>query len=76
MAVQSWVGAMVGATMAAAIGLRRIAQQRLAGQRFSTPEAVVGWLGAVQAQDYPGALWSLGQRMDGATAEGIERAFD
>ncbi|HEY7834603.1 MAG TPA: winged helix DNA-binding domain-containing protein [Ktedonobacterales bacterium] len=61
----------------AAIGLRRLAQQRLAGQAFATPAAAVAWLGAVQAQDYPGALWSLGMRLhEGTTAGDIERAFD
>lgn len=57
------------------IALRRLAQQRLTGHPCATPEEVVTWLGAVQAQDYPGALWSLGQRMDGATIDAIERAF-
>ncbi len=33
------------------------------------------WLGAVQAQDYYGAKWALGQRMEDATDEIIEKAF-
>lgn len=58
------------------IGLRRLAQQRLTGQRFATPAEVVGWFGAVQSQEYLGAIWSLGMRMDGdATDDMIERAF-
>ena len=62
--------------MPADIGLRRLARQRLIGQQFATPEEVVGWLGAVQSQEYLGAIWSLGMRMDGgATDEMIERAF-
>jgi hypothetical protein len=32
-------------------------------------------MGAVQAQDYPGAKWALGQRMLAATDETIEKAF-
>jgi hypothetical protein len=35
----------------------------------------VAWLGAVQAQDYPGAKWAIGQRMRHATDEVIEQAF-
>ncbi|MDQ2799844.1 MAG: winged helix DNA-binding domain-containing protein [Armatimonadota bacterium] len=35
---------------------------------------MVSWLGAVQAQDYPGALWSLGLRLPGSTAAAIEQA--
>ncbi|MDQ6635788.1 MAG: winged helix DNA-binding domain-containing protein, partial [Gemmatimonadota bacterium] len=40
----------------------------------TTPEAVVTHLGAVQAQDYPGALWSIGLRIAGATRADVERA--
>jgi hypothetical protein len=40
----------------------------------TTPEAVVTHLGAVQAQDYPGALWSIGLRIVGATRADVERA--
>src|SRR5205807_2269233 len=39
------------------------------------PDEVVAWLGAVQAQDYPGAKWALGLRMQNATDDMIERAF-
>ena len=37
---------------------------------------MVAALGAVQAQDYHGAKWALGQRTRGATAQSVERAFD
>jgi hypothetical protein len=30
---------------------------------------------ALQAQDYPGVLWSIGQRVPGATLESVERAL-
>ena len=40
-----------------------------------TPEAVVTRLGAVQAQDYPGALWSLALRTPAATRADVERAI-
>jgi hypothetical protein len=36
---------------------------------------VVSWLGAVQAQDYPGAKWALGLRMQNAADTAIDRAF-
>jgi hypothetical protein len=36
---------------------------------------VVGWLGAVQAQDYAGAKWALGLRLRGVTEDDIDRAF-
>ncbi|HEU5040046.1 MAG TPA: crosslink repair DNA glycosylase YcaQ family protein, partial [Gemmatimonadales bacterium] len=55
---------------------QRLRTQRLAGPPLPTPEAVVGFLGAVQSQDYPGAKWSLGQRVQGATDASVDRAFD
>jgi hypothetical protein len=36
----------------------------------------VALLGAVQAQDFAGAKWALGQRLRGATDATIERAYD
>jgi hypothetical protein len=58
------------------IAQRRLRQQRLAHDPLATPQAVVAWLGAVQAQEYPGAAWSLAMRLRGATAMDIDRAFD
>jgi hypothetical protein len=36
----------------------------------------VGWLCAVQAQDYAGAKWAVGSRMRAATDADVERAFN
>ena len=52
----------------------RLLNQRLAGGRFSSPDEVVRWLGAVQAQEYPDAKWALGMRMRRARDATIERA--
>ena len=57
-----------------------LAQLRLEAQRISHPrtssiEALVKHLGAVQAQDYPGALWSLGLRVANAARADVERAI-
>lgn len=54
---------------------QRLVQQQLSHQGFESPDEVVGWLGAVQAQDYLGAKWALGLRMQHATDDVIERAF-
>ena len=54
---------------------RRLRNQRIAGAGFERPGAVVAWLGAVQAQDYLGALWALGLRMETANEEAIEQAL-
>jgi hypothetical protein len=57
------------------IALERLVTQRLAGGSFRTPAGVVRWFGAVQAQDYPGALWAVGQRTTGATEAAVEQAI-
>jgi hypothetical protein len=50
----------------------RLRNQRLIGAPFPTAAAVVGWLGAVQAQDYAGAKWALGQRVKGGRDTDVE----
>ena len=42
------------------IAHRRLFSQRLLGAKLETPNDVVSWLGAVQAQDYAGDIrWVL-----------------
>jgi hypothetical protein len=53
----------------------QLANQQLAQQRFTSPAAVVEWLGAVQAQDYAAAKWAVGQRLPASTDLQIEQAF-
>lgn len=54
---------------------RRLQAQRISATTFDRPADVVAWLGAVQAQDYLGALWAVGLRLaDGNEAE-VERAL-
>src|SRR5437588_6708610 len=53
----------------------RSQNQHLAGQQFTQAKEIVKWLGAVQAQDYGGAVWALGQRLKGNSAKTIEKAF-
>lgn len=57
------------------IARQRLQNQHLSSPDFTKPADVVKWLGAVQAQDYYGAKWALGQRMVGATDDAIEKAF-
>jgi hypothetical protein len=59
---------------------KAIAQQRLCNQHltladFAQPADAVAWFGAVQAQDYTGALWAVGQRMPSASAASVEQAI-
>jgi hypothetical protein len=65
-----------------AIAHARLRNSRLVGPGLATPEEVVGWFGAVQSQDVPGALWGIAQRMGdpagsgGATIESVGAAMD
>jgi hypothetical protein len=53
----------------------RLANQKLTDSTLRKPEEIVGWLGAVQAQDYIGAKWALALRGRDLTDTDIERAF-
>jgi len=53
----------------------RLVSQQITGSRFSKPGEVVQWMGSVQAQDYPAALWGVGLRTPAATRDSIERAI-
>jgi Winged helix DNA-binding domain len=55
---------------------RRLRNQALVESRFRESTHVVAWLGAVQAQDYAGAKWGVGQRVEGLTDGDVERAFN
>lgn len=57
-----------------------IAHQRLHNQFLthsaSNAESLVGWFGAVQAQDFPGAKWGIGQRLDGVNDAAITALYN
>jgi hypothetical protein len=57
------------------IARQRLVNQRIEGEKFEKPEEVVRWLGAMQAQDYPQALWAIGLRLRSATVADVERAI-
>jgi len=59
-----------------AIVRRRLREQRLAGAPFERPADVVGYLGAMQAQEYAEAKWSISERTGGLTDTQVEEAFD
>jgi winged helix DNA-binding protein len=54
----------------------RLRNHHLLHPDFLTPEDVVSHFGAVQAQDYAAAKWSLGLRIRDATDTQIEQAFN
>jgi hypothetical protein len=61
---------------AAELARRRLINQKLVRTSFRAPAEVVGWLGAVQAQDFTGATWAVGQRAHGLTAAAVVAAFN
>jgi hypothetical protein len=54
---------------------RRLAAQRLTADPFDDAAQAVEWLGAVQAQVFDEAKWSLGERTRGCTDADVEAAF-
>ena len=62
--------------------MNAIAEQRLANQFITrgsrrSPEDIVRWFGAVQAQEYGPAKWALGLRArDGTTDADVQKALD
>src|SRR6478736_1318340 len=57
------------------IARHRLSAQKMINTSFTKPEEVVGWLGAVQAQDFLGSLWAVGQRMKSTTEAVVEQAI-
>jgi len=54
---------------------QRLNKQHLLSPKLKDPIDVLKSLVAVQAQDYSGAKWALGQRTTGCTDEVVEQAF-
>jgi hypothetical protein len=58
-----------------AIAAMRMANQQIESSTRASVSDVVTQLTAVQAQDYRGALWSIGLRYRGSTIDDVERAI-
>jgi Winged helix DNA-binding domain len=54
---------------------RRMHNSRLTGTSFDAADEAVGWHGAMQAQDYGPAKWSIGQRAPNLVDEDLDRAL-
>jgi hypothetical protein len=57
------------------IANHRLLNQRIVGSKCITPGEVVAALGAMQAQDYAGALWAIGLRLPESTETTVEQAI-
>lgn len=53
----------------------RLAAQRISSSEFTKPAEVVRWMLGMQAQDLPGARWSIGLRLPGSTERDVETAL-
>ena len=53
----------------------RLRNQRLIGAPFASVEDAVAWFGVVQAQDFAGARWAVGQRTGDTTDREVLRAY-
>ncbi len=53
----------------------RLQRHQLTCLAAESPEALVRWMGAMQAQDYRQALWGIGARLPGSTARQVEAAI-
>jgi hypothetical protein len=58
------------------IAQHRLYHQHLTANPFEKPVEVVDWLAAVQAQDYFGAKWALGLRLQNTHDLDLERTFN
>lgn len=53
----------------------RLASQQIEGSNFQTPKDIVGWMGAMQAQDFAMARWAIGLRLPDSTEQMVETAI-
>jgi Winged helix DNA-binding domain len=58
------------------ISRTRLFNQQIAGTKFKSPQDMVSWMGAIQAQDYQMVKWALGVRLPRITDKEIETALD
>lgn len=54
---------------------RRLLSTRLSGEPLPDPTSVVRWFGAMQAQEYEPAQWSIGMRTPGEDASAVAAAL-
>jgi hypothetical protein len=53
----------------------RLHNQHITHHVHVSPEEVVAYMGAMQAQDYPGAKWSIALRIPGCTEADVDKAI-
>lgn len=58
------------------ISTLRLSNQKIAATEFKSVKEIVGWMGAIQAQDFTMAKWAIGLRITDSTDEDVEKAFN
>ena len=58
------------------VAQRRMRRQHLWGPPLADLDSVFEYMGAIQAQEFPVAKWSIGQRLKGRTNSALQSAFD
>jgi hypothetical protein len=54
----------------------RLSNQQITGQSFRTPQEVLSWFGAIQAQDFMGGKWAIGLRVPKISETDIVKALE
>jgi len=57
------------------IAQQRLYTQHIATQTFATPAEIVKYMGAMQAQDYAGAKWAVGMRLQKSNDAAVDKAM-
>lgn len=57
------------------IAQQRLYSQHIATQTFATPTKIVKYMGAMQAQDYAGAKWAVGMRLQKGNDAAVDKAM-
>jgi hypothetical protein len=57
------------------IAQQRLYAQHIAAQTFATPTEIVKYMGAMQAQDYAGAKWAIGVRLQKSNDAAVDKAM-
>jgi hypothetical protein len=55
---------------------QRLQRQQLVRSTFTSPGDLVAWFGAVQAQDFAGAVWALAMRLPDTSVDDVDLAFN
>ena len=58
------------------IATTRLFSQQIAAPKFTTVKKIVGWMGALQAQDYEMVKWAVGVRLPNATEREVDDAIN